>query len=142
MLKRHAHSQGKARRSVRGLASLCALVLVACNALAATGLCIAKAPVAPTAVASLAADQAPCPQHAVDDSGLALPDLPSATSHCPQEEPGAQLRAADLPSADLPIIAVLPRAALAHAAIARRGAAGTDDSPRTPLYARLSRLLL
>jgi hypothetical protein len=142
MLKRRVHPQRRASRSVRGLAALCALMLVTSNALAAMGLCIAKVPVASTTVAAAAAEQSPCPQHVVDDSAGALPEQPSASPHCPQDDPGAQVRSGDVPAADLPIIVAQPRAPLAHATSARRGAATVDDSPHTPLYARLSRLLL
>jgi hypothetical protein len=131
-----------ARRSVRALALLCALVLVSGQALAAMGLCIAKAPAAAAAVAAATAEQSPCPQHVADAASGALPEQPSASPHCPQDDPGAQVRAGDVPAADVPSITAQPRAPLAQASHAQRGAAAADETPPTPLYARLSRLLL
>lgn len=127
---------------MRGMAAVCALVLVTSNALAAMGLCIAKTPTAPASIEASVADQAPCPQHVADAGTGVLPDQPSASLHCPQDDPGAQARAGDVPAADLTLAAAPVRASLAQTQVTLRGDATVDDSPPKPLYARLSRLLL
>lgn len=142
MLNRHLQPQRRARRSIRAVALLCALVLVSGHALAAMGLCIAKAPAAPAASSVTAAEQAPCPQHVDGDDAGVLPDQSLASPHCPQDDPGAQVRAGDVPAAVLPLAALQLRVVVEHATVALRGDATTNDSPSTPLYARLSRLLL
>jgi hypothetical protein len=127
---------------MRGVAAVCALVLVAGNALAAMGLCVAKTPTAPASIEASVADAAPCPQHVADAGSGVLPDLPAASTHCPQEDPGVQARAGDVPAADLPLVAAPVRAPLAQAQGMLRGDATANDLPPEPLYARLSRLLL
>ena len=127
---------------MRGMAAVCALVLVTSNALAAMGLCIAKTPTAPAPIEVSVADQAPCPQHVADAGTGVLSDQPSASTHCPQEDPGVQARAGDVPVADLPLVAAPVRAPLAQTHAMSRGDATANDSPPKPLYARLSRLLL
>jgi hypothetical protein len=124
------------------MAAVCAVVLVVGNALAAMGLCIAKTPTAPASIEASVADQAPCPQHVADAGTGVLPDLPSASTHCPQEDPGVQTRAGDVPAADLPLVAAPVRAPLAHATGMLRGDATANHLAPGPLYARLSRLLL
>ena len=143
MLNRYLHSQSTTRRSARGLVAALALVLITSNALAAMGLCIAKAPGALGAVSVPASNEMPCPQHVADEWIGSLTTDPAGPAHCPQDDPGAQARAgADVPSADLPIISVQFRALLAPATCEGCGEATDNDSPQAPLYARLSRLLL
>ena len=143
MSNRYSPSQSRTRRSARGLVAALALVLITSNALAAMGLCIAKAPVSRAEASASAGDKEPCPQHIADEwTGSSTTD-PAGPAHCPQDDPGAQARAGtDVPSADLPIISVQPRALLVPATCERCGAATDNDPPHTPLYARLSRLLL
>jgi hypothetical protein len=133
----------RSRRVARGLAALTVLMLVASNALAAAGLCLAKTPlpqVVTVATATAAAEHAPCPYHAADEAPL--PDHPAVPSaHCPQDEPAAQVRA-DTPAADLAVIAVAPLPAPLPAARDLQPRASVDESPPTPLYSRLSRRLL
>jgi hypothetical protein len=143
MFNRYSHSQSRTRRSARGLVAALALILITSNTLAAMGLCIAKAPAALGAVSAPAGDEAPCPQHVADESAGSLTTDPAPPTHCPQDDPGAQARAgADVPCADLPIISVQVRALVAPATCEGCGEATDNDSPQTPLYARLSRLLL
>jgi len=129
-----------ASRTARGIAALCVLLMVASNALAAMGLCIAKAPV--TAPISLAAsDEAPCAQHI--NEGTRTSGEPLAQLHCPQDDPGAQLRGGDIPGAALlGAIASPLRIVIADSARLAHVTGGYDASPPTPLYSRLSRLLL
>ena len=141
MLNRHVQPQRKARRSVRALALLCVLVLVSGHALAAMGLCIAKA-AAPAASAVSAAEHAPCPQHVEGADAGALPNQPSASPHCPQDDPSAQVRGGDAPAVGLPVTAVQLRVPPSPWGGELRGDTATNDSSPTPLYARLSRLLL
>jgi len=124
------------------MAAVCALVLVTSNALAAMGLCIAKTPPAPAPIEASVADQAPCPQHVADAGTGVLPDQPSGSTHCPQEDPGVQARAGDLPAADLPLVAAPVRAPLAQTQVMPARRRDRNDSPPKPLYTRLSRLLL
>ena len=129
------------RRSARCLAALVALVVVFSNALAAMGVCIAKAPVAP--VSAAVADAAPCPHAGGGTDSRADTTDPTVQAHCPQDEPGAQVRATDIPTTDLPPLAVLQSRAISldpPCSLAR--AESIDESPPEPLYARLSRLLL
>jgi hypothetical protein len=126
---------------MRGVAAVCALLLVTSNALAAMGLCIAKTPTASAPIEASLADL-PCPQHVADAGSGVLPDQPTAATHCPQEDPGVQARAGDVPVADLPLVAAPVRAPLAQMLGMLPGDATTNDSPTEPLYARLSRLLL
>ena len=130
-----------ARRPTRAVAGLCALVLVAGNVLAAMGVCIAKSPAAPVAAPALAVDQTPCPQHLADGHETISTD-PVAPTHCPQDDPGAQVRAGDVPVAGVALISTLPRPLVACETGSWRGIRSADDSPPTPLYTRLSRLLL
>lgn len=126
---------------MRVVAAACALLLVTSNALAAMGLCIAKTPTAPAPIEASVADL-PCPQHVADAGSGVLPDQQTASTHCPQEDPGVQARAGDVPTADLPLVAAPVRAPLAQMRSMLRGDATANDSPTEPLYARLSRLLL
>ncbi len=127
---------------MRGVTALCALVMVASNALAAMGLCVAKTPTAPAASSVEVSDQAPCPQH-VDDAGSVPSGEPAAVKHCPQDDPGVQVRMGDLPAAALmPAIDNPLRVVVPDPAATLRGNPASDDSSPTPLYARLSRLLL
>lgn len=126
------------RRTARGAAALFALVLVASNALAAMGLCIVKAP-PPVAVTQ--AVEAPCPHEA--GAGEAIPSgEPAAATHCPQDDPAAQTRAGDVPSACVVAVPVFLRMAIPIDSGTHGDAVAADTSPPTPLYARLSRLLL
>jgi hypothetical protein len=131
-----------ARRPARAVAALCALLLVACNAFAAMGVCIAKVPAVAVALASSDADQAPCAQHAADDRLETLTGDPATPTHCPQDDPGAQVRVGDTPVAGVALISSLPRSPVVRETGSSRGIRSADDSPPTPLYARLSRLLL
>jgi hypothetical protein len=155
------------RRPARGLAAVIALMMVASNACAAMGLCIAKSgAAAPAGVPELvvtratvgdargtdlaadavaahsASEDLPCPQHgnaAAPASGTADPAL---GAHCPQEDPGAQGRTADLPALDLLLAGAVARPPALPAAVGHAAFAGFDDLPLTPLYTRLARLLL
>ena len=131
-----------ARRTKRGLAVLCALVLVTSNALAALGVCVAKTPPAglPTQVAS--AESEPCPQHDADAVGSPASGEHAAVTHCPQDDPGAQPRAADLPTGDWVAAPSCARPDMAPRVIVAARVADLDYAPPEPLYARLSRLLL
>jgi hypothetical protein len=143
MFNRYSHSQTRTRRSARGLAAALALALITGNALAAMGLCIAKVPGALAAVSAPAGEELPCPQHIADGSADSLTTNPPGAAHCPQDDPGAQARVGgDIPSADLLVVSVQPRAMLVLATCAGCGEATDNDPPHTPLYARLSRLLL
>lgn len=130
------------RRSVRAVAALCALMLVASNAIAAMGMCAAKAPAAPQPREAATAEPMPCPQHDADAGSGVLPDPHAAAPHCPQDDPGAQARAGDVPAADAVLMSPPVRVASACPDDAQCRVASTDESPPTPLYARLSRLLL
>lgn len=130
------------RRSVRAVAALCALMLVTSNAIAAMGMCIAKAPAAPRLLELSTVETAPCPQHVADEGSGVLPDQRTVAPHCPQDDPGAQARAGDAPAADTVMISPPVRTAPAHSDDAQHRATAPDESPPTPLYARLSRLLL
>ncbi len=108
------------------------------NALAAMGLCLVKT--IPSAAAVTVAD-APCLQH-VEEGNLRSSGETGA-KHCPQEDAGAQLRAGDVPAAAfMPAIAAPLRIVLGDPAAALLEARAPEDTPPTPLYARLSRLLL
>jgi hypothetical protein len=106
------------------------------------GVCIAKVPAMPAAPAALAADQAPCPQHLAGDVLVTVSTDPAAPTHCPQDDPGAQVRAGDAPVAGVALIASLPRTPVLCESGSLRGFRSADDSSPTPLYTRLSRLLL
>lgn len=125
------------RRPRLGIALL-AFALVASNALAAMGLCIVKSPL--PAAAAVAGDPA-CAQHGVDAVDGGAPSESAPPAHCPQDDPGAQVRIGDLPTAGLLAVPYVLRLSLAlpHALAA---ADPPDDLAATPLYARLSRLLL
>ncbi len=125
------------RRAKRLAAGVLTLALVASNAFAAMGVCIAKAPV-PAASQSMATD-APCPQHVAD---AAQPSGELRATHCPQDDPGAQPRAADLPAGDWVAAPSCARPGIAPRVIVAARAAHPDNAPPEPLYARLSRLLL
>jgi hypothetical protein len=135
---RSQRNRTSARRTARGAAALFALVLVASNALAAMGLCVVKAP--PPAAVTQAAE-VPCP-HDVDTAGVIPSGEPAAAAHCPQDDPAAQTRAGDVPSACVVAVPVFLRFSVATDSGTQRAAIAADSSPPTPLYARLSRLLL
>lgn|SRR5512134_2606462 len=140
MLKPPSRSQRNrvsVRRMARGAAALFALVLVASNALAAMGMCVVKAP---SPLAATAAE-APCP-HDVDTDGAMPSGEPAATSHCPQDDPAAQTRAGDVPSVCVVAVPVFLRFSVVPGSGTQPAAVAADTSPPTPLYARLSRLLL
>ena len=124
------------RRAKRLAAGVLTLALVASNAFAAMGVCVAKAP--PAASPPLTTD-APCPQHVAD---AALPAGELRATHCPQDDPGAQPRAADLPTGDWVAAPSCMRVDSAPRAIVAARAPYLDYAPPEPLYARLSRLLL
>lgn len=136
-------SPRRARRVVRGLAALTALMLVASNAVAAMGLCAAKAPAPlPTVLTSQVQAQvseAPCPfHHQVEPDSAPVPQA----AHCPQDDPGAQARGGETAAADL-LLASPPAVTLAPAAaVKRRRADSVNTAPPPPLYARLARLRL
>jgi hypothetical protein len=141
MLNPPSHSQRNrtsVRRTARGAAALFALVLVASNALAAMGMCVVKSP--PPAVVTQATE-APCP-HDVDTVGAIPSGEPAAAAHCPQDDPAAQTRAGDVPSACVVAVPVFLRISVATGSGTQCAAVAADTSPPTPLYARLSRLLL
>jgi hypothetical protein len=130
---------------MRGFAALAAVMLVASNALAATGLCLVKAPLRAPVTADAAA--APCPYHQAetqaDTRADASADVPVPTAaHCPQDDPGVQVRGGDNAAADLAPAAPLLVAALPVMVPLRRIVATVDHSPPTPLYTRLGRLRL
>jgi hypothetical protein len=134
-----ARSTRRSRRCLRGLAALAALMLVASNALAAMGLCVAKTPVqAPAATEQLVA-MTPCGHPVVDDVPVA-PQTAGPT-HCPQDDPGAQVRGGEA-AGDLSLAAPPAFFGVVHIAEASPVALRVDTSPPTPLYARLARLRL
>jgi len=109
------------------------------NALAALGLCLVKT--TPSAAAVTVADEAPCVQHI--DEGSTPSSRESGARHCPQDDPGAQLRPGDVPAASvMPAITNPLRIILGDVAVALLEACAPEDASPTPLYARLSRLLL
>jgi hypothetical protein len=141
MLKPRSHSQrnrASARRTSRGAVALFALVLVASNALAAMGICVVKTP-SPVAVTQAA--EAPCP-HDLDTAGSVPSGEPTAAAHCPQDDPAAQTRTGDVPSACVVAVPVFLRFSVPTGSGTQCAAVAVDSSPSTPLYARLSRLLL
>ena len=112
-------------------------MMLGSNALAAVGLCVAKAP----QMAATVSDGAACAQH-VDEGSPRSSDEVGA-KHCPQDDAGAQLRTGDLPAAAyMPALAAPLRIDVGDPAAALRAARTLEDVPPTPLYARLSRLLL
>lgn len=131
-----------ARRTKRGLALLCALVLVSSNALAALGVCVAKAPAAPRSAPAAFVADAPCPQHVADAAGSPAAGEPLSAAHCPQDDPSAQPRTADLPAGDWVAAHSSTPIDSAPRAIFAARAADLDYVSPEPLYARLSRLLL
>jgi hypothetical protein len=130
-----------ARRRARCLAALVALVVVTSNALAAMGMCMAKAPVAPSSVI-VADGEAPCLHHEARAENRSGQADPAAQAHCPQDDPGAQVRATDIPGVGLPMLSFQPRESLLVPRGTLASAATVDASPPQPLYARLARLLL
>jgi hypothetical protein len=114
--------------------------MVASNALAAMGLCVVKAPAAPV-VSFVTLEEQPCPLHVTE--GTARTSGGSAQLHCPQDDPSAQPRGGDLPAPALSSAFASPlRIAGADAGDHVRAVRTRDDAATTPLYARLSRLLL
>lgn len=131
-------SPRRARRVVRGLAALTALMLVASNAVAAMGLCAAKLP-APLPAPQALASEAPCPfHHQVESDSAPVPQA----AHCPQDDPGAQARGGETAATDLLLAAPPPVAFVADVAVTPRHVDSVDRSPPPLLYARLARLLL
>lgn len=126
-----------ARRGRRVAAGVLTLALVASNAFAAMGVCVAKAPV--RAASQPLAAEAPCPQHVIDAS---VPAGESGSTHCPQDDPGAQPRTADLPGGDWIAAPAFTRLDVAPGVRFTMRAVARNESPPEPLYARLSRLLL
>jgi len=136
------HARRNARRPSRALAAFCALVLLAGNAFAAMGLCVAKTPAVPSAPAALVAGQAPCPQHFAGDGDDAASPHRTVPAHCPQDEPSAKVRSGDAPVAGFALVSALPRPLVACETGVWADGRDSDNSPPTPLYTRLSRLLL
>lgn len=116
-----------------------AFALVASHTLAAMGMCIAKLP-APAAVA--ASDEAACPQHVTDASTHGATSDPAPAAHCPQDDPGAQTRTADLPTTAIDAAPYVVRVSIEAMPHALANASASEGLSPTPLYARLSRLLL
>jgi hypothetical protein len=114
-----------------------ALALVASSACAAMGVCVAKAPVRGASQSLVA--EAPCPQHGVDAS---VPAGELGSTHCPQDDPGAQPRTADLPAGDWVAGPSYTRIGIAPSEAFTARATIQDQAPPEPLYTRLSRLLL
>lgn len=141
------------RRPARGFAAVIAVMMVAANLCAAMGLCLAKAgagpanDVAPMAVvaAATATVEAPCPHHEGASAPIAqssqFPD-PAQAAHCPQDDPGAQGRTADLPSPDLMLAGAAAHAVAPTPAASSAAPAAFVELPPTPPYARYARLLL
>ncbi len=125
------------RRAKRVAAGVLALALVASNACAAMGVCIAKTPV--RTASQVSAAEAPCPQHGVDAS---VPAGELGSTHCPQDDPGAQPRTADLPGGDWVAAPSYTRIDIAPSVIFTARVTALDQAPPEPLYTRLSRLLL
>jgi hypothetical protein len=127
------------RRVARTLTALCVLTMLGSNALAATGLCLIKTPPASPAVTT--ANEAPCVLHG--EEGRTRSSHDAGARHCPQDDPGAQLRAGDVPAASImPAITNPLRIILGDVAVVLLNPRALEDAPPTPLYARLSRLLL
>lgn len=127
------------RRVARALTALCVLTMLGSNALAAMGLCLVKT--TPSAAAVTVADETPCVRHV--DQGSTPSSREADAKHCPQDDPGAQLRAGDVPAASImPAITNPLRIILGDSAVALLEPRTPEDAPPTPLYARLSRLLL
>jgi hypothetical protein len=135
---RSPRNRTSARRTARGAAALFALMLVASNALAAMGMCIVKAQ-PPAAVMQVA--EAHCP-HDVDAAGAIPFDEPTAAAHCPQDDPAAQPRTGDVPPTYVVAVPVFLRISVPTDSGTQGADVTADESPPTPLYARLSRLLL
>jgi len=127
------------RRVARALTAFCVVTMLGSNALAAMGLCLVKT--TPSAAAMVVADETPCVRH-VDEGGTPS-SRESGARHCPQDDPGAQLRAGDVPAASvMPAITNPLRIIISDSALALLEAIAPEDASPTPLYARLSRLLL
>jgi hypothetical protein len=127
------------KRPSRRVLVMLAFALVASHTLAAMGMCIAKLPVPATVAAS---DEVACPDHSTEFSSHGATSDPAPAAHCPQDDPGAQARTADLPTAAIdaaPYVVRVSAEALPHALAS---ASASDDLSPMPLYARLSRLLL
>jgi hypothetical protein len=138
------------RRPARGFAAVIAVMMVAANLCAALGLCIAKTGVGladevAQMAAVTAAAEAPCPHHdgasAPVAQSLQIPD-PAPAAHCPQEDPGAQGRTADLPSPDVMLAGAAAHAVAPTLAASSAAPAAFVELPPTPPYARHARLLL
>jgi hypothetical protein len=130
-------SHHRVRRPMRGIAALAALMLVASNALAAMGVCVAKTPV--DRVAAEQVTMSPCGHPVVDE--LATAPAQSGAVHCPQDDPGAQVRGGEA-SGDLVLAAPPAFFGVVQAAPPPRVALRIDAPPPTPLYTRLARLRL
>ncbi len=138
------------RRLVRGVSAFVALMMVMSNALAVMGLCAAKAPhpaqdarrVMATLASSSAQDEPPCPQHAAVEARNAQQEPATASPHCPQDDPGAQARANDIPPATLLALPVAQRIVVVASPASGDAVIADDQAPPAALYFRLSRLLL
>jgi hypothetical protein len=139
------------RRPARGFAAVIVLMMVAANVCAAMGLCIAKAgagaagdvaPMAVVASAATATAESPCPHHDGAAAPVSQVPDPALSAHCPQDDPGAQGRTADLPSSDLMLAAAAAHAVSLPDAVGSAAAAAFIELPPTPPYTRHARLLL
>ena len=139
------------RRPARGFAAVIALMMVAANVCAAMGLCIAKAgvgedgdiaPMAVVAPAAAATAEAPCPHHDGAAAPVSQVPDPALSAHCPQDDPGAQGRTADLPSPDLMLAAAAAHTVVLPDDVGTAAAAAFIELPPTPPYTRHARLLL
>jgi hypothetical protein len=131
------------KRPPRLVLVVLAFALVTSHTLAAMGMCIAKLPV-PAAVA--ASDEVACPGHLTEfsshDASLGAASDPAPAAHCPQDDPGAQARTADLPTTAIDAAPYVVRVSIEAMPHALAIASASESLPPTPLYARLSRLLL
>ena len=113
--------------------------LVASHTLAAMGMCVAKLPVSAAVAVS---DEVACPEHLTEFSSDAATSDPAPAAHCPQDDPGAQARTADLPTTAIDAAPYVVRVSIEAMPHALANASASESLPPTPLYARLSRLLL
>jgi hypothetical protein len=85
--------------------------------------------------------EAPCPHHDAAAPASPAPE-PALSAHCPQDDPGAQGRTADLPGPDVVLAGALARAVTLPDAASSAVPAAFVELPPTPPYARHTRLLL
>lgn len=139
------------RRPARGFAAVIALMMVAAHVCAAMGVCIAKAgvgadggiaPIAIGAAVATATAESPCPHHDGAAAPVSQVPDPALSAHCPQDDPGAQGRTADLPSSDVMLAGAAAHAVALPDAVGGAAAAAFIELPPTPPYARHARLLL